>query len=107
MKEGAKLCHEHDCFDVLIDSSGQESLESIMVLYQHAAFGYAKEGVERQRIYIAVILPKSPKMVTDYNFYETVCKNRGWSVKTFEDRKAAIKWLKSVKTCNKSDAGDD
>lgn len=107
MKAGAKLCHEHDCYDILIDSSGQESLDSIMVLYQHAGAGYAKEGIEQRRTYIAVVLPKSPQMIADYQFYETVCHNRGWSVQTFDDPKTAIQWLKSDKTSNKTDSGDD
>lgn len=107
MKKGAKLCHEHDCYDVLIDSSGQKHLESIMVLYQHTEAGYAAEGIEKRLTHIAVILPKSPKMLANYSFYETVCHNRGWSVKTFEDRKTASDWLKSKKTFNKPDAGDD
>lgn len=106
MKKGAALCREHDCFDVLIDSTGQERIESITVLYQHAGSGYAAEGIQRRRTHIAVILPNSSAMLENYSFYETVCHNRGWKVQTFMDREAAVEWLMAKKKTNKPDTGD-
>lgn len=43
---------------------------------------------------IAVILPKSEKSRAEARFYETASINRGWRVKCFETRSAALNWLK-------------
>ena len=43
--------------------------------------------------HIAVIKPELPETSDMVSFYVNACMNRGWLVKTFEDRDSAIKWL--------------
>jgi len=42
---------------------------------------------------IAVLPPASEEGKEVVKFYETVCVNRGWSVKLFSDRNEALEWL--------------
>lgn len=103
--KGISLSLKHNCYDFLIDATGQEQLESITPFYEHAESGYTEEGLD-QHSRAAVILPKSPEMRKASRFYETVCRNRGWRVRSFEDREAAIEWLKPKAASNKPDSGD-
>ena len=41
----------------------------------------------------AVLLPKSDQAREDMRFYETASRNRGYDVRLFVDRQAAIDWL--------------
>jgi hypothetical protein len=49
---------------------------------------------------IAVVTPKSKEGIRFTKFYETVCVNRGWDVKIFDEREDAIEWL--LKQSNKN-----
>ena len=42
---------------------------------------------------LALLVPAQGKMWYDAQFYEDVCVNRGWNVKVFTQRSAAINWL--------------
>ena len=53
---------------------------------------YPDKDVDRTSI-IAVIKPELPMATKMVEFYEDACVNRGWLVRTFEDRDSAIKWL--------------
>jgi hypothetical protein len=53
---------------------------------------YIEEHVDR-RSRIAVLLPVSPKARDDVRFYETVCLNRGWTVRCFSTPSGAADWL--------------
>lgn len=47
---------------------------------------------------LAVLIPGAEKCTSfyeDMNFFETVCQNRGWVVRIFNDRDAAVEWLLS------------
>lgn len=41
----------------------------------------------------AIILPPIPAGIDDLKFFETAARNRGFSVRVFTDRQAAIDWL--------------
>lgn len=53
---------------------------------------YPDKRVE-SRSRIAVIIPELPTEREMVQFYEDVCFNRGWMVKTFQDHDSALKWL--------------
>ena len=55
---------------------------------------------------IALILPPTGKIREDVIFYETVCRNRGWAVKAFDDRSEAIEWLLQGRTLNQPGPDD-
>lgn len=42
---------------------------------------------------IAVIQPSARKAREDAAFYETVCVNRGWNARVFEEPSEAVEWL--------------
>ena len=46
-----------------------------------------------RRIRIAVVEPRSKAAKADVEFYELVCRNRAWNVRTFESREDAAAWL--------------
>ncbi len=41
----------------------------------------------------AILLPPIPESVEDLKFFETTARNRGFNVRVFSDRQAAIDWL--------------
>jgi hypothetical protein len=41
----------------------------------------------------AVLLPLDPAAVEEFQFFETVCRNRGLDVRVFTERDAALAWL--------------
>jgi hypothetical protein len=43
---------------------------------------------------VALIISEDKDTNEDIGFYETVCVNRGWPVRVFNDKKAAMKWLR-------------
>jgi hypothetical protein len=53
---------------------------------------YESRGITRHTR-AAVILPKDKYRLDIYEFYEDVCRNRGYNVKLFEDRETAWDWL--------------
>jgi len=76
----------------LIGTTEMELTASNIDIYNIADQQFIEE--EANRIgRVAVILPTSPEGKEAAKFYETVCTNRGWDVKVFSERQAAIKWL--------------
>ncbi|HON58047.1 MAG TPA: hypothetical protein P5040_03110 [Smithella sp.] len=49
-------------------------------------------GVDKESV-LAVVVQKNGQSRDDAKFYENVCRNRGWRVRVFDDRDAAIAWL--------------
>jgi hypothetical protein len=41
----------------------------------------------------AILIPLLPAAQKEVEFYETACQNRGYNVKLFDNREAAIKWI--------------
>lgn len=54
---------------------------------------YSAKGVSRQ-VHAAVIMPREGYRRDIYEFYEDVCRNRGYFVKLFEQEEAAWKWIR-------------
>jgi len=54
---------------------------------------YAEKNLSRAS-QIAVIAPLSSESMWVTGFYEDICVNRGWRVRTFLDRDLAIDWLR-------------
>jgi hypothetical protein len=78
-----------------IDDSEWEGGASVLGLFQLPKMHEKLEADRTSRA--ALILPPSSRAaeVRDAQFYETVCKNRGWNVRVFLEREEAIKWLTS------------
>ncbi len=96
-KEAAKkriaVAKALDSIRTLIDASKLYTDESTTVdVYNIVKNTYEKLG-NRGDWKIAITTPESPTARRQVYFYETVCINRGWRVKEFEERKEAIEWL--------------
>lgn len=99
--EVISLSKSHKENRILIDDSNLEIAVSTADIYKLPLFYDDVNANRKSRM--ALILPTSPQAREDVQFYETVCRNRGWFIKAFNERQEAIDWL----TSNKSNAGDD
>ncbi|HEY4126977.1 MAG TPA: hypothetical protein VGN70_02925 [Gammaproteobacteria bacterium] len=59
---------------------------------------YSERGISRSQVRAAVVLPKDGYKRDLYEFYEDVCRNRGYFVKLFETEADAWSWLRSDAT---------
>jgi hypothetical protein len=91
--ETIALAKKHRTRRVLIDDSELRSTLSTMEIY--AMPGLYEVADANRRSKWALILPPEGPIRDDVNFYVTRCLNRGWYLKTFEDRQTAIDWLLS------------
>jgi hypothetical protein len=60
---------------------------------------YQVHGLRRP-VRIAVLPPTSEGEESLVDFYETVCFNRGWTVRIFGERQEALDWLLGDETSN-------
>jgi hypothetical protein len=77
---------------VLVDCSTARADMPILDVYKLPDL-YVAEDMSRM-IRVAMILPKDGYKREIYEFYEDVCRNRGFQVRVFDDGDAAWKWLK-------------
>ena len=84
---------EHDVDAFLVDTSGVESVANALDLYDLPEL--YDEGQVSRSIRIALLLPHAPAARQMAQFYDNVCNNRGWQVRSFDHRSAAIEWLAS------------
>ncbi len=89
--EGVALIQKHNCMRLLLDHSGivRDAL-STMDIYDLPQ-RYEEMGLTRQ-LKMALVIPS--EFLENLRFYETVCRNHGYSVQLFSDRDLALKWLK-------------
>jgi hypothetical protein len=87
----------------LVDATEIELSAPTFDLYDLPA-QYEAEGADR-RGRLALVLPKLPKEKKDAEFYETVCNNRGWNVRSFPKPDEAIRWLTAPYFRKQADTG--
>lgn len=85
--ETIKVSLEHGCTDFLLDSKEEIWMQSMVDLYRLPQT-YASRGLSLKSR-AAVVLSKTLKMRDYQKFWETVCVNLGWEVKSFENREAS------------------
>jgi hypothetical protein len=89
--EGAALIKRHDCRRILLDHTLlDESALTTMETFDLPQI-YNSLGISRA---VKMALVVTLNMKTNLNFYETVCRNNGYSVMLFLDRERALEWLK-------------
>ena len=76
----------------LIDLAEMSATVAVMELYSLAQKQYPAERVDPWSR-AAVVMPATEKERDLAKFYETVCVNREWRVKLFENRHDARRWL--------------
>ena len=75
----------------LIDASNLESVESVVDLYD-LPDQYDDSGLSRAAR-IALVMPETTAAREAAKFYDNVCNNRGWEVRSFEKLGEANEWL--------------
>lgn len=83
-----ELSVKHNVFIHLVDLTNCKNQISDTDLYKHA--DNLKSRWPRS---MKVAMVVSKEIESDVHFYETVCVNRGWNVKIFLNRNAALEWL--------------
>ena len=78
---------------VMVDCSSARAEMPILDVYKLPDL-YMAEDMSRM-VRVAMILPKDGYKREVYEFYEDVCRNRGFQVRLFDDGDAAWKWLES------------
>jgi hypothetical protein len=85
------MSKKHKTGKILMDDSKLEIAVSTAEIYKLPLFYDDVKANRRSKI--ALILPTAPQAREDVQFYETVCRNRGWFIKAFNGRQEAIDWL--------------
>jgi hypothetical protein len=89
--EGAELIKHHNCMRCLLDHRNiKRDALSTLDIYDLPK-RYDELGIPRQ-LKMAVVVQKS--LMDNLSFYETVCRNNGYSVSLFFDREFALEWLR-------------
>jgi hypothetical protein len=91
--ESIALAIKNGTYKFLVDLVDCESCISIMDLYE---FPNRYEEKLKRPICVAVMKPLSPKAQKDLDFYETVCRNRGWNIMTFEKKEDSVIMYKKI-----------
>jgi hypothetical protein len=90
-KQAIQYAKSHDCYRVLVDVSEIEPAVSPIDIYNMPEL-YLSLDVP-SNVLIAMVAPKTAAGYDDFLFYETVCRNRGFMVETFNDMGSAKEWL--------------
>ena len=78
----------------LIDITEADLVAPLVDVFDLADKRYDELGANRKNR-AAVISSNTEKNIKLAEFYEHVCMNRGWLVKTFQSRKEAVEWFQS------------
>ena len=89
------LAKETNSTRFLTDAAEATLKVSIPAVYGLPDF-YEDQGLQRP-VLIAVLAPTLQAGKGFVDFYETVCLNRGWTVKIFGERQEALNWLLCVR----------
>ncbi len=69
---------------------GHTPIDLLAVIDLAEALGFPRSMRE------ALLLPPGAVAPADVQFYEDACQNRGWNVRIFQDRGAALAWLREA-----------
>ncbi len=91
--EVAHIAKEHKCFRILNDAREAKvrlSTLEIVQLPNVASEILAENGIQVNKFRRALVVAND---MDDFNFFETVSKNRGQNIMLFRDMKEAREWL--------------
>lgn len=86
LKEVINLEKETGINRILVDTTQQTEMPSVMTLYNFA-------NELPRNIRFAIVVSEGQDTKEDQDFFETVARNRGFSVREFTNRTDAIHWL--------------
>lgn len=90
--EGWALLKQHGYLRCLLDHSLADDITLSTLNIYELPQRYKELNIP-YNLRMAVIVPK--QMREDLSFFETVCRNNGYSVSIFFDQESALNWLKS------------
>ena len=88
LKKAASKLREHNCNRCIFDHRETNVIARIMSSFNRPAVYDDLWG--DSSVYAALVFRE---LNEDLEFYETVCRNRCWNVRIFNDYDAAIDWL--------------
>lgn len=91
-RESVGLASQEQATRIMLDCSKAQLDVPILDVYRLPDL-YASRGISH-RVHAAVLLPKDGYRREVYEFYEDVCRNRGYFVQLFEDEDEAWRWLR-------------
>jgi hypothetical protein len=86
-----EMGQKHGINRFLADCTALDGGTSLTDIFHLAEF-YDSLPIDRH-LKEAVLLPVLPDAKSDLQFFETTTRNRGFDIRVFEDRQAAIDWL--------------
>ncbi|MBD3169092.1 MAG: hypothetical protein GF307_06385 [candidate division Zixibacteria bacterium] len=89
----AEMVNERNILEILLDHSELINKASLTEIYEIPKL-YEAHNLNRN-VKIAVIVSKDLSQELDFEFFEDICRNRGWNMKLFRGREPALRWLKS------------
>ena len=105
--QGAFQAEElRDCTLAIVETAMEKGILRILLNCHEAHFNvptvavyqlpelYAAKGLSR-KVRAAVVTPHDGYHLEIFEFYEDVCRNRGYFVQLFDDADAAREWLRS------------
>jgi len=90
-EEASRLLNENGATRVLCDYC--DAVTEVTTVDIHWLPQYQEKLGAPKNIRIGLVLPKTGYRIEDFQFYETVCRNRGYNCRAFGSREAAAKWL--------------
>lgn len=91
--EAIGLAQANNTTRFLIDDSQWEGGASVVGLFELPALHETLSADRSSRAALILPPPDRTDNVKTARFYETVCQNRGWNVRVFQERQEAIEWL--------------
>ncbi|MBU0517873.1 STAS/SEC14 domain-containing protein [bacterium] len=91
--EAARLVKEHGTTRILADNSDMVTSAKTIDLFELPKI-YDELGVSKASK-IAIVMNLVDGRKDMYQFYETVCRNRGYDVRLFADEESAMNWLQN------------
>ena len=86
-----RLSQQHGCLGVLVDTTRQTTATDLSNLYERGAHAAAR----LQILGLSLAIVVSERLRKPHEFFENVAVNRGVTVQIFDDRQAALAWLRS------------
>ena len=74
-----------DCIRLVVQADAFEVFNFFPAIYE-------KIGAPRNSR-LAVLMSEDAVTAKDMEFYETICRNRGWQIRVFKDKGTAMEWL--------------
>ncbi len=87
--ELGRIHHTHlyfaDCANLVVQANIVEVFDFFPGIYE-------KSNVPKT-VKLACLISEDAATAKEMVFYETICRNRGWQIRLFKDRNAAMQWL--------------